>query len=324
MKTKDKLLELLESQKNEWVSGETIGASLNISRAAVWKVVMNLRNEGYVIDAVRNKGYRLLEESDIISEIGVLKYLSPECRMLDIHVVPSAESTNSTLWEKEKAGVPEGTVFIAGMQTAGRGRLGRRFYSPADTGVYMSILFRPRNIKPENTVRLTTMAAVAACETFETASQKNASIKWINDVFIENKKVCGILTEGSVGMETGSLDAVVLGIGINAYEPEKGFPEDLQSVAGAVYDAKCADGRNILAAGFLNRLMRYYLSGDYESYVEKYRKRCFVLGKKISVLSDGVKKTATALDIDENCRLIVQYENGVTETLSTGEISIGL
>ena len=188
----------------------------------------------------------------------------------------------------------------------------------------MSILLRPQTENAENTIRLTTMAAVSACETFEAASGKKASIKWVNDIFMNNRKVCGILTEGSMGMETGKVDAVVLGIGINAYEPEKGFPEEIKDVAGAVYDNKCTDGRNVLAAGFLNRFMRNYLSGDIDSYVESYRERCFVIGREIRVIADGIQKPALAIDVDENCRLIVQYENGDTETLSAGEISIDL
>ena len=163
---------------------------------------------------------------------------------------------------------------------------------------------------------------MAASETIELASGKETSIKWVNDVFVENRKVCGILTEGSMNMETGHLDSVVLGVGINVYEPEKGFPEDIKDTAGAVFDKVFADGKNILAAGFLNRFMRFYLSGDYTGYTAEYRKRCFVIGRKIEVLKQDQGYKGIAVDVDENCRLVVQYEDGTVERLSGGEIRV--
>lgn len=322
MKTKDKLLAILIEKKNEWVSGELIGNSLEISRAAVWKAAMSLRNEGYLIDAAQNKGYRLVEDADVLSELGILKYLNNDSKMLDIHIIPAASSTNSLLWEKEKSGAPEGTVIIAGMQTNGKGRSGRKFYSPADTGIYMSILLRPVHEKPDQAMRITTLAAVAACETFEAATGKIAYIKWVNDVFMENRKVCGILTEGSYNLETGNLEAVVLGIGINVYSPEGGFPADIESTAGPVFTENRADGKNILAAGFLNRLMKYYLSSDSESYVSKYRERCFVIGKQVLVVLGNETRNAYVRNVDDNCRLVVEYENGCIDSLSAGEIRI--
>ena len=322
MKTKEKLLHILETNKNLWVSGEEAAGMLSVSRTAVWKAVMSLRSEGYVIDAVQNKGYRLTSEADELSELGIWKYLGPECRNLDIHLLTEVESTNVLLRQKADMGCPEGTVLIASKQTEGRGRHGRRFYSPADTGIYMSLLLRPVKIDPEYSLRLTTSAAVAASETIELASGKETSIKWVNDVFVENRKVCGILTEGSMNMETGHLDSVVLGVGINVYEPEKGFPEDIKDIAGAVFDKAFTDGKNILAAGFLNRFMRYYLSGDYSGYITDYRKRCFVIGRKIEVIKQERVYKGTAVDVDENCRLVVQYEDGTVERLSGGEIRL--
>lgn len=324
MRTGERLLKIFQNAEHEWVSGEKIGAELRISRAAVWKAVMNLRQEGYVIDAVPNKGYRLNNECDSLSEIGILKYLSPENRFLDIHVVPEAGSTNALLWEKANTGSPEGMVMIASMQTDGKGRMGRKFYSPADTGIYMSILLRPKIGKLENAFRLTVLAAVAACETFEAATGKPAKIKWVNDIYRDNKKVCGILTEGSISMETGNLDAVVLGIGINVYQPEDGFPPEIAETAGSVFDRKQNDGRNIIAAGFLNRFMSCYTCGDFDTYAAEYRRRSLVTGKEITVIkADGMRK-AIAKEIDKNCCLAVQYEDGTTETLSAGEISISL
>ena len=322
MKTREKLLNILQSAGNGWVSGETIGTELHVSRAAVWKAVMQLRQDGFMIDAVQNKGYRLADETDSLSEIGILKYLDPGNRFLDIHIVPETMSTNALLWEKANAGAPEGTVLIASMQTDGKGRMGRKFYSPAETGIYMSILLRPKMRDAKNGIKLTTIAAVAASETFEAASGKPAKIKWVNDIFMDNKKVCGILTEGSLSLETGFLETVVLGIGINVYQPENGFPPEIADIAGAVFDRKLTDGRNILAAGFLNRFISRYINGDFESSAAEYRRRSLVTGKEIMVIKTDGKRKAFVKDIDDHFCLVVQYEDGTIETLSAGEISI--
>ena len=322
MKTKEKLLQILEKNKNNWISGEETAVSMSVSRAAVWKAVMSLRNEGYIIDAVRNKGYRLVSEVDEITELGIWKYLSPECHALDIHLLPEVGSTNVLLRQKADEGCQEGTVLIASMQTDGRGQLGRRFYSPAETGIYMSLLLRPVTIQQEYVLRLTTIAAAAAAETIEFASGKKTAIKWVNDIYLEGKKVCGILTEESLGIESGLINSVIVGVGINVYEPEKGFPDDIKDTAGSVFDKITLDGKNILAAGFLNRFMRYYLSGDFNSYIAEYRKRCFILGKNINVIKSDQVKRGIAEDIDDDCRLIVRYDDGSVERLSGGEIKI--
>ena len=324
MKTKEKLLQLLDENKNDWVSGETSAQKLSISRAAVWKAVKNLRNDGYLIDAVRNRGYRLVSDADILSELGIWKYLKPEYSSLDIQVLSEVGSTNDFLREKAIAGYSEGTVLVAGMQTDGKGRLGRRFYSPADTGVYMSILLRPSDIPPSKALRLTTAAAVAVCRAIESVSGKDPKIKWVNDVYLDNRKVCGILTEGAVSLESGSLDYVVLGVGINVYRPEKGFPADIEDIAGYIFDEKTSNGKNMIAAAFLNNFMKIYQSGDFESYIDEYRKRSFVIKKNINVINDGSIRKAFALDIDDNCRLIVCFEDGTMEHLDAGEISIRL
>ena len=199
---------------------------------------------------------------------------------------------------------------------------GERFYSPSNTGVYLSVLLRPVQIAAELALRLTTMAAAAACEAIDAVSGKQTQIKWVNDIYLENRKVAGILTEGSVSMETGSMDTVILGIGINVYPPEGGFPGEIRETAGAVLTETAEDGKNRIAAGFLNRFISYYLSGNFSAYVQTYRKRCFVLGKEILVRAAASERKALALDIDEDCRLVVRYEDGSEDRLNAGEISI--
>lgn len=194
----------------------------------------SLRTEGYEIDAVPNKGYRLAADTDMLSIRVIKKYLDPLCRTLNLCVMPETESTNTLLREKANNGFPEGTVVLANTQTKGRGRRGRSFYSPADTGLYLSVLLRPDGMIPDQAVKITTMAAVAVCEAVEKISGKETWIKWVNDIYQEGRKISGILTEASISMENGSVEYVILGIGVNVYPPKGGFPEDIRETAGSV------------------------------------------------------------------------------------------
>lgn len=322
MRTKEKLLALFEENKGTYFSGEEIAERLSVSRTAVWKAVNSLRSEGYEIDAVQNKGYCLSVSTDILSAQGIRKYLKPACASMELEVLPVAESTNVLLKERAGAGAEDGYVLLANSQTAGRGRLGRSFYSPGDTGVYMSLLLRPKGYSPDQAVRLTTMAAVAACEAIEEVSGKEAQIKWVNDVYMENKKVSGILTEAAFSLEDSGLDYIVVGIGINAYPPKEGFPPELEQIAGTVFQERRSDGKNRLAAAFLNHFMDCYAAGEKMDYAKEYRARSLVIGKEIRVISPAGQREARALDVDGECRLVVQYGDGSRETLSSGEISI--
>lgn len=322
MGTKERLLSLFENHKGIFFSGEDIAEKLGISRTAVWKAVKALQEAGYQIEAVRNKGYCLSVETDILSVQGIQKYLKKVCSALTLTVIPSLDSTNTFAREKAAAGAPDGYTVIAGSQTGGRGRRGRSFYSPSGSGVYMSLVLRPRHYSSAQAVRLTTMAAVAACEAIEAVSGKQALIKWVNDIYVEGRKVCGILTEASFGLEDGFLEYAVLGIGFNVTPPAQGFPEEIRDIAGSVFSRKQNDGKNRLAAEFLNHFMTFYCTAQETDYIENYRQRSLVLGREIQVLLPGRPKKAAALDIDNSCRLIVRYEDGTTDCLSSGEISI--
>lgn len=322
MGTKEKLLALFEADKGKFFSGEELAARLAVSRTAVWKAVNSLRKEGYEIQAVQNKGYSLSVSTDILSIQGVEKYLNPEHSYIELEILPDIGSTNDYLREKAAQGKGEGYAVVAGAQTRGKGRTGRSFYSPADTGIYLSLLLRPKDCGPAQAVKFTTMAAVAACEAIEKVSHRSPQIKWVNDIYIDGKKVSGILTEASVSLENGSLEYVLLGIGINVYPPEKGFPQELRETAGSVFQERKSDGKNQLAAGFLNRLMDIYTKEETGEYAQEYRKRSMVLGKRIQILTPEGEKGARALEIDKDCRLLVEYEDGNRELLRAGEIRI--
>lgn len=364
--SRDKVLILLESQKGEYVSGEEIASQLGISRTAVWKAVKILKRDGYNIDSVTNRGHCLSPGSDILSEKSIHGYLREhkEIPPVAMDVFDTVGSTNTVCLQhaseemhQPSAGVPEHDssphpvyAAIAGGQTRGRGRRGRSFFSPDGTGLYMSLLLRPAGLGADQAVKYTTVAAVAVAEAIEAVSGKTASIKWVNDIYVEGRKACGILTEASFNPEDGTLDYAVVGIGINVYEPQGGFPPEIRDRAGALAGSVCRNhwdgypsdpesnqvlkngGRNRLAAEIISRFLTALddqlipPSGDASEpplYAVKYRQRCFVIGHDVDVIKAGSDpRKAHVLDVDSECRLIVRYENGAEEVLSSGEISI--
>ncbi|MGN0166194.1 MAG: biotin--[acetyl-CoA-carboxylase] ligase [Lachnospiraceae bacterium] len=324
MTTKERLLELLETNHGQYFSGEEIARILCISRAAVWKAVKSLRNEGYEIDAVTNKGYCLYGNTDVLSAQGIYKYLNSDYNSTDLHVLQTTDSTNSLVREAANQGAPQGYTVIAGEQKKGRGRYGRNFFSPDGTGVYMSVLLRPYRCSGIQATRITTMAAVAMCEAIEETTGESARIKWVNDIFVKGKKVCGILTEASFGLESGMLEYAVLGVGVNLYEPCGGFPEELKPIAGSVCDVPQANLKNRMVASFLNHFMWYYQSQDKTEYIDKYKAYSLAMGKMIKVISENGTKNALVYGIDDDCRLMVEYDNGEHDCLSYGEISISM
>ena len=324
MTTKEKLLALLEDSKGTFFSGEEIARTLQVSRAAVWKAVNALREDGYTIDAATNKGYRLSPDSDILSPQGIRRFLKPEYRDLDLTVLPTAPSTNALVREKANQGRPEGCIIIACEQTDGRGRYGRQFFSPVDSGVYLSLLLRPTAYSPQQATCLTAAAAAAMCQAIEAVTGQQPGIKWVNDIFLHGKKVCGILTEAAVGLETGTLNYMVLGAGVNLYPPVKGFPEEIRPIAGSVLERSCPEAKNRLVGEFLNRFWDFYTHPECRTYLEDYRARSLAIGRNVTVLSNGQAVSAYAYGIDDDFRLLVRYDSGKTEALSYGEIRIQL
>ena len=340
MSSRDELLKMLEECRGDFISGSEAARRLGISGTAVWKAAGKLKSEGYLIESVTNKGYRLCDDSDVLSYDSVERHLDPSVSgALKVDVFTSTDSTNNVCKNKAAEGIPDGYVAVSANQTAGRGRRGRSFYSPSGTGLYLSILLRPEGISARESLMFTTMAAVAVCEAIEEVSGKDTGIKWVNDIIMDGRKVCGILTEASFDLESGTLDYAVVGIGINVFTPEGGFPEEIRNIAGAIYGEREAAGSDLsdirgrLAAAVINRFMIYYLetkknsaaSGDISAHISEYRRRCIVIGKDINVLVPGNDPMqAHVLDIDDECGLIVRYKDGNQEILRSGEISIRL
>ncbi|MBR5967587.1 MAG: biotin--[Lachnospiraceae bacterium] len=324
MNTKEKLLELFEHNTGEYLSGEEIAAKLDISRTAVWKAVNALRTDGCNIDAVPNRGYRLVSDADVLSGNGIRKYLDASLAQMKIDVYAVTDSTNIRVREAALSGASEGFAAIAGSQTAGRGRLGRSFYSPSGTGLYLSLLLRPASLPSQQTIKITTLAAVAACEAIEAVSDRKAMIKWVNDIFIDGRKVSGILTEASFSLESNTADYVILGIGFNILTPDGGFPDEIKNIAGSIFTAPQKDIRNRLAAEFINRFMKSYHAPSFGGYEKKYRERSLAVGRTVDVLLPEGPKEALVLDVDDDCRLLVEYPDGTRDSLYSGEVSIKL
>lgn len=325
MSTKNRILELLEQSRGQSISGQQIAAILDVSRNAVWKAVKELQKDGYNIVAVTNKGYCLTDENDIVSIPGIKPFLSEKSQPFSekIHIYKSLESTNKTAKEMAVAGEGHGTIVIADCQTMGRGRYSRKFFSSPGSGLYMSIILRPEGLVFENPTSITAFAALSVCEAIETVSKKTPMIKWVNDIMIDGKKVCGILTEAVTDLESGGLDWVVLGIGINVYIPTEDFPKELQSLAASVYPNKREPGaRNRLYAEIINRILGWDTAPTEKEIFEKYKKRLMMLGEYVTVITGQEEYIATAVDVDSAGHLIVRKESGELVTLLSGEIKI--
>ena len=319
MGTKDRLLRLLEDSRGRHVSGEKLAESIGVSRNAIWKAVGGLRAEGYVIDAVTNKGYALLQENDLLSPASIDRFL-PEGHPFDIVVRKRIDSTNAEARRRALEGAPEGTVIVAEEQTAGKGRPGKSFFSPEGSGLYLSMVLRP-TLMADRAQLLTCAAAVAGAQAIEQVTDRRALIKWVNDIYCDGRKVAGILTEGTVDMESGCLEHAVLGIGMNVKPPAEGFPEDIADTAGALYEDGAGMVRNQLAAAVLTRIWEAYEQLGSQELYDEYRERCFLLGQPLVVTQGTSRVRARAVDLTDDFRLVIEFPDKSRKTLPYGEVT---
>jgi BirA family biotin operon repressor/biotin-[acetyl-CoA-carboxylase] ligase len=260
MASKDKVLELLESNKETYISGEVIASSLGLSRNAIWKAINELRKAGYEIDAISNKGYKLKEGNDILSEAGIISYLDSSYKSKYkgsnlIRIYDVANSTNRIAKEMAIAGAAHGTIVIANEQTEGRGRKDHSFYSPKG-GLYLSIILRPEFLKTLLPDEITIQTGTAVCDSIEALAGVRPTLKPINDLFIYDKKICGILTEAGTEFETGDIQWIVVGIGINFDSDISAFPSDIKNIATSLFSPNQATiTRNQLAAEIIQKIV---------------------------------------------------------------------
>lgn len=321
---KDAILTILR-QAGDYLSGQEISRTLGVSRTAVWKAVEKLRQEGYIIESAPNRGYRLSQATPQLRLSEILAHLPPDYPWRNsITFFESIDSTNSRAKAMAAANAPHGTVLIADEQTGGRGRRGRSFLSPPGTGVYLSVLLRPDCV-PSQLMHLTCATAVAMCDAIEEVAHFRPGIKWTNDLVSHNKKLAGILTELSLEAESGQVQYAVVGIGINCCQEERDFPPELREMAASLsMIAGQTVDRNALAAAMVKALIQMdaVLLTNQSAIMERYRADCITIGREVSLRRGDTVRRGRALDVDDNGALVVQFSDGHTEAVNSGEVSI--
>ncbi|MGE5630966.1 MAG: biotin--[acetyl-CoA-carboxylase] ligase [Caulobacteraceae bacterium] len=321
---KYRILEELKSKSNGYLSGEEISRKFGISRTAVWKYINKLRDEGYGIESQTNNGYRLVDSPDSLSPVEVLPLLETEFLGREVIYLDSIDSTNAYAKKAAENTFWDGTVVIADEQTCGRGRLGRQWISPKGKGIWMSMLLKP-DILPSDASKITLVAAYAVCRALEDCCKLDAKIKWPNDIVVNGKKLCGILTEMSADID--EIKYVVVGIGINANLDLTDFGDEVASIATSLkIEAGKSVKRKVVAASVLNEFEKVYKSfvsnASMEDFLEEYKSRSAVLGKDIKVIYKKEEMTGKAVDISPEGHLIVQLPDGSKKAVVSGEVSV--
>ena len=313
MALKQKILDILKSADG-YVSGERISEQLNISRAAVWKHIKKFKEDGYEIESVTNKGYRLISSPDIITESGIKSGLNTEFIGHKLFIYDETDTTNERA--KANSDAPEGSVFIAEVQTHGKGSRGRGWVSPRGTGIWHTILLKP-DISPLEVSQITLVAGLAVCK----AIGLDAKIKWPNDIVIDGRKVCGILTEMSAEMDM--VNYVVCGIGINVNT--ESFDKEIEHRATSMYiESGVKYRRDEIIARLMNEFEYYYkkfLNDGLNAILDEYKEYCVTIGRNVSVIFKKETVTGTAVDVDENGALVVDTADGIIRVTS-GEVSV--
>ncbi len=320
MDTKSRILEILISSAGASVSGADMARELGISRNAVCKAVAALKKEGWDIKSATNRGYTLTA-TDLLDPTEIEELL-PHLPQVKVKYFESIDSTNDQARQMAAAGADDGTVVLAVTQSRGRGRKGREFYSPSGSGIYLSLVLRPK-FSAEKSLLITVAAAVAVAKALDKTCGTDAKIKWVNDVYCRGKKVCGILTEAAMNVETGGLDWAVLGVGINVYEPKGGFAPEIRHIAAAAHVGDICPGlKNNVTAQFLSEFYELYGRIESADFMAEYRRRSNVIGTDITVWRGNEVFDARALDIDTNGGLVIALADGSTQVLQSGEITI--
>jgi len=311
---------MLEQNKGKNISGQELAEKLGVSRTAVWKAINSLKEDGFFIEGVSNKGYSLAVSSDLLSSEGIRLYLNDRYKEIPIKVYKSINSTNTEAKLMIMNNAVHGTVILSEEQLSGKGRMGRNFYSPSESGIYMSVILKP-NLNMSDSVLITTAAAVAVSLAIEKVTGVITQIKWVNDIYLNDKKICGILTEAVTDMESGTINSVVVGIGLNV--KTESFPENIEYAAGSIL--KMDDNkfiRNQLSAEIINNVLSILNDIPNRKFIEIYKERSMILGERVRYCKDNQWFEGYAQDIDSNGALIVFHDDGHKEILNSGEITV--
>ena len=317
---KEKILEILIS-KREPVSGQEISSKMGVSRAAVWKYIETLRDEGYRIDGVSNRGYKLVVSPDLLNPSEIKPYLPPDFSA-EIYWSRSIDSTNEKAKELARAGAANGTLVVAETQLRGRGRRGREWQSPPG-GIWFSVILRPQ-VSALQASRVSIFAAVVVAEEIAAATGVRAAIKWPNDILVDDKKVCGILIELAAELE--QISYIVVGIGINANISTRQLSPDVSETATTLMEAtgKKINRQRLLAkiAGRLINELPGIFGDGYRDYLERWRRLSAVLGRQVRIEDSGKTFMGKAVDIEENGALAVELDSGKRRIFESGEVSL--
>lgn len=319
-----KILEVLINEKDTFISGEELSNSIGVSRTAVWKHIKKLKEEGYKIESVPKRGYKLIDEGDILDS-NILS-INMKSKIIGNNIIhfDTIDSTSNYAKSIALKGAKEGTVVIAEEQTSGRGRLGRQWLSPKGQGIWMSIILRP-NITPTHAMKVTQIAAASTLLALRKFVSKDISIKWPNDIVLNKKKVCGILTEMSA--EINKVNFVVVGIGVNANIDEVNIPIELQDKAESLNkyldeELSRKDIVNEILYEFEKLYLDFIESRSIKKSIDICRKYSATLNKNIRIIDNESEARAYALDLNEDGELIVKYEDGTIDKVYSGEVSV--
>ena len=319
----EQVLALLKASGTDYLSGQDISRRLGISRAAVWKAVEALRQDGYRIDSLTRRGYRLAGGPDVLRP-GELTGQLKDCLVgRELVCLDETDSTNTELKRRALAGAAEGLALIARKQTGGRGRQGRSFLSP-EGGLYLSILLRPP-LDPTRAVDLTAWAAVALCDGVEEACGVRPSIKWPNDLLLSGRKLCGILTEMEVEGESGQLRWIILGMGTNNRLEADQLPPEVAAAAASLSGQGLSVRLTDLAAcqlRALDRMYRDFLAGNRARSLARHPADCATRERQVVLLRRGTQEEVFAQEVDDQFRLVVRHADGSLEAVSSGEVSV--
>ena len=318
---KTELLRILESRRGEFVSGEELAENFGVTRAAVWKAIDALRSSGHVIEAITNRGYSLVRASDALTSEGIRVNLKPSTKISRVVCLEAADSTNNYAKRLAMNGATHGTLVAADRQTAGRGRHGHTFESPAGTGLYMSLVLRPK-VEAEKFQMITVAAAVAVCRAIDElccGAKEKAGIKWVNDVLIGGRKVTGILTEAVSSIESGEIESVITGIGVNV--STRVFPPEFADTAGSIFsEGEYLFGRDELCARIADYVMDFSENLEAPELIQEYRARSILTGRRITYMKNDVKCSGLVEGISDNGGLVVLNASGEREILRSGEV----
>lgn len=308
MKTYEKLFEVLY-EKQDFVSGQELADQLGISRTAIWKAIQALENQGLTIQSVKNRGYKLLAGDLLLPD-----HLADELKF-PVHYNPTSYSTQLDAKAGLERGLPAPRLYLAPSQTGAKGRFGRTFFASPQGGIYMSLHLQP-NLPHLELPAYTLMVAASLVKAIKTLTGTQCQIKWVNDIYLGQKKIAGILTEAITSIETGLVTDVIIGVGLNFHITN--FPADLQDKAGSLF----TDQPTILRQQLIAETWRLFFQTPEPDLARYYKDWSLVLGREIAFSEKGQSCTAKVLDITDKGELMIERPSGLQSRLNSGEISL--